>query len=1221
MDACDPGLDISNLRTLIKQNAGIDLKLSKNQICDVYSLVQGGKLPLPPLILSKDGSYLVDAKSPLTRKDFDTLFSSTSKVSEIRRIAKKVGVVRYADKKLTKHQLTDIIGRRLHSMNVHEPVKLRSVQKKQIEKNAFNNNVNLVNNLNVNRVNNNLNNGNRVNNSVNSVNNSVNSVNRVNNSVNRVNTVNNLNSKIKKNEKPRFLNGGNIKTSTNTLPKTNIKAFTSKKPKRPSFLNKIFIPKKSVTVTEGPVQGPPSRNVDGPDIIKQRNSEIKESEILLRTYLNRENVSKYINNSEKTSAYNKVKQGTKFNNVKTYINGIVSSKITNEQRIQNQKIKLEQNRNELQKILNELTNLTNTNKTEILGKFNSNGKLNNAKTLAIQKDRDIKKSKLENLKTNLVSFLENKNVNNKTTYINRLNAGEDISNLKREILGIVNKKNADRKNYDLKLKELSVLLNSSKNLNNSMKAKFLRNFEKTRNFNTVKKNVEDEMKKIKNARNQGEISFRNADQKKLLQKILNNSKNFTNDDKREFMQRLEAGNNFNTLKESVIQKARNLSKKRKNRELEEKMKAEAEYKNEQKREQRKLMNKIMNNSGLFNNAEKNVFRQRFNSGNNFNTLKTNVINKARQLKEERVRKEKEMLENQEKKRIRNEQQKLLSKILNNSRNMTNENKLPFLQRLNKGENFNTVKGDAIRKAQNMKRNRIQKEKNELNRKANQLAKEEANRLAKEEANRLAKEKANQNAKNEANRLAREKANQNAKNEANRLAKEKANQNAKNEANRLAKEKANQNAKNEANREGRESKRLFIEAQEKKEANRLAKEKANQNAKNEANRKAKEEEAIRKEKEKKQKLLSKILNNSKNLTNTNKMAFLKRFEKGENFNTIKKNAIGKAKELSKQRKEKEEANRKAKEEEAIRKEKEKKQKLLSKILNNSKNLTNTNKMAFLKRFEKGENFNTIKKNAIGKAKELSKQRKEKEEANRKAKEKEEANRKAKEEMIAKKKEEALAKKKKEDEEKKKKEAENKKKAAQNTQMRASLTKKVKSTQMDQKVKNKLLNQLKNYRVQIRNVAPGIEKTIESEKLNGNYDEAANKKKRQEVKKQLATYISTTYPNMSKANRGKYIQRANLTQWKKGFLSGSQGMGANQAFERIKGNIRENMKAKKPPPPQKNKKANLKKLVNNTMKGRAAKNVNRLKKNIDEGISEMAVKTRIAQLNKQTRYQQK
>merc|ERR1711966_410551 len=167
MDACDPGLDISNLRSLIKQNTGTDLKLSKNQICDVYSLVQGGKLPLPPLILSKDGSYLVDAKSPLTRKDFDTLFSSTTKVDEIRRIAKKVGVVRHADKKLTKQQLTDIIGRRLHSMNIHEPIKLRSVQKKQIEKNAFNNNVNLANNLNVTRLNNNLNTGTRLNNNFN----------------------------------------------------------------------------------------------------------------------------------------------------------------------------------------------------------------------------------------------------------------------------------------------------------------------------------------------------------------------------------------------------------------------------------------------------------------------------------------------------------------------------------------------------------------------------------------------------------------------------------------------------------------------------------------------------------------------------------------------------------------------------------------------------------------------------------------------------------------------------------------------------------------------------------------------------------------------------------------------------------------------------------------------------------------------------------------------
>ena len=129
-------------------------------------------------------------------------------------------------------------------------------------------------------------------------------------------------------------------------------------------------------------------------------------------------------------------------------------------------------------------------------------------------------------------------------------------------------------------------------------------------------------------------------------------------------------------------------------------------------------------------------------------------------------------------------------------------------------------------------------------------------------------------------------------------------------------------------------------------------------------------------------------------------------------------------------------------------------------------------------------------------------------------------------------------------------------------------------------------------------------------------------------------------MSKADRKKYIDKANEKEWVKGIFRGTQGMGANQAYKRIIGNIERNMEAKKdnlkrkqvqtklinamknkPPPPPKNKKANLKKLVNNTMKGRAAKNVSRLKKNINEGVSEMAVKTRLAQLNKQTKYQLK
>src|SRR6056300_1214420 len=280
MDVCDPGLDISNLRTLIKQNTGTELKLSKEQICDVYASIQGGKLPLPPLILSKDGSYLIDRKSPLTQKEFDTFFSSNTKVDDLRKIAKKVGVIRYADKKLSKRQLTDIIGRRLHSMNVHEPIKLRSVQKKQIEKNAFNN-------LNVNQVTNNFNNVNRVNNGVNRVNNFNkgnrlnNSLNRLNNNLNRVNRINSNGNTFRKNNKPRFLNKQNNRTLTNTKPLIPIREFTAPKQKRPAFLNKSFIKTNKIKPmpgyvfktgnkglgmyrnNSGPVQGPARGPIEG----------------------------------------------------------------------------------------------------------------------------------------------------------------------------------------------------------------------------------------------------------------------------------------------------------------------------------------------------------------------------------------------------------------------------------------------------------------------------------------------------------------------------------------------------------------------------------------------------------------------------------------------------------------------------------------------------------------------------------------------------------------------------------------------------------------------------------------------------------------------------------------------------------------------------------------------------------------------------------------------
>ena len=74
-----------------------------------------------------------------------------------------------------------------------------------------------------------------------------------------------------------------------------------------------------------------------------------------------------------------------------------------------------------------------------------------------------------------------------------------------------------------------------------------------------------------------------------------------------------------------------------------------------------------------------------------------------------------------------------------------------------------------------------------------------------------------------------------------------------------------------------------------------------------------------------------------------------------------------------------------------KERKEKRRRLTKILGNSKNLTNEEKAAILKRCENGEKVNNVKANAISKAKELAKLRKNKEETNRLEREKEEAER--------------------------------------------------------------------------------------------------------------------------------------------------------------------------------------------------------------------------------------
>ena len=167
MDACDPNADIANLRQLIKTNIGVDVKLTKDEICQAYEDIQGGKLPLPPLVMNSSRTYLVDKKSPLKPNDYELLFDSTTKRTDLKRIARKVDL-KNVDQ-MTKIQIVGAIGKRLRYMKVHEPVKFARKSRVTVNKytavnastnTAVNNvnNTNLVNNgLNTNRRNNGLN--------------------------------------------------------------------------------------------------------------------------------------------------------------------------------------------------------------------------------------------------------------------------------------------------------------------------------------------------------------------------------------------------------------------------------------------------------------------------------------------------------------------------------------------------------------------------------------------------------------------------------------------------------------------------------------------------------------------------------------------------------------------------------------------------------------------------------------------------------------------------------------------------------------------------------------------------------------------------------------------------------------------------------------------------------------------------------------------------------
>ena len=157
MDVCDPDAKTKNIRKLIKLHTGHAVNVSRERMCDITREAKKGNLPMPPLVLTRDKRFLLDSKSPLTQKDYETLYKSNTTSAVVKRLAKKAGLVN-TDKTIA--DLKNAIGRRLASTGVREPILLpgsRVVSAPKSENFFVNENRNNVQNENQNRNNENQN--------------------------------------------------------------------------------------------------------------------------------------------------------------------------------------------------------------------------------------------------------------------------------------------------------------------------------------------------------------------------------------------------------------------------------------------------------------------------------------------------------------------------------------------------------------------------------------------------------------------------------------------------------------------------------------------------------------------------------------------------------------------------------------------------------------------------------------------------------------------------------------------------------------------------------------------------------------------------------------------------------------------------------------------------------------------------------------------------------
>jgi hypothetical protein len=157
IDVCDPSVNMKDIHDFIKQNTGVNKKLTREQACQVYSDIKYKRLPLPPMSLTKDKTHLVDVRMPVTFNEMDDIFRKGTSLAELKRIARKIQAIYPEDAK--KADVLRGIESRFKSLGILEPVKIkrsvkvttRRVRNKVVAVNTapVNSNVNAKANVNV----------------------------------------------------------------------------------------------------------------------------------------------------------------------------------------------------------------------------------------------------------------------------------------------------------------------------------------------------------------------------------------------------------------------------------------------------------------------------------------------------------------------------------------------------------------------------------------------------------------------------------------------------------------------------------------------------------------------------------------------------------------------------------------------------------------------------------------------------------------------------------------------------------------------------------------------------------------------------------------------------------------------------------------------------------------------------------------------------------------